>query len=264
MKDKANLKPMRPLDLILKESWYLFAANWLKFLLFSLLSTGAVILIFVIYLIPAGIYLAGKDWSGYQSTNFDWQGFFSGMALPAVIYGLIGIILFVLLVTLIDLATAHYVYHLAKKESLKILDSYRYGIKNLFAYFWVHLLVFLVVLLGFCLLVIPAFYVVIVLSLVTPVCVVESKKGFATLKRSRELIKGYFWPVTGRLAFLILLSIAASILQETAILAPLAIIAQFILTFYGIIYLLLIYSDLASLKGGQSNQPVEEKKEEAK
>lgn len=56
MKRQKDLKSMRPLELILKECWYLFTASWVKFLLFSLVSAGLVLLTVVFYLIPAIVF----------------------------------------------------------------------------------------------------------------------------------------------------------------------------------------------------------------
>jgi hypothetical protein len=75
------------------------------------------------------------------------------------------------------------------------------------SYFYLSLLVG-VILLGLALLlVIPAIIYWVFYSLVFFVMVTENKRGFAALKRSKELVSGFWWAVFGRYVFLAVISI---------------------------------------------------------
>jgi hypothetical protein len=60
---------------------------------------------------------------------------------------------------------------------------------------WTRFLSGLVLVLGFLLLIIPAFYLLVRLSLVEPVAVREEISGVAAMRRSFALTKGRFWPI---------------------------------------------------------------------
>lgn len=96
---------------------------------------------------------------------------------------------------------------------LYIKNDYKGEPKQIFEdskkYFWPYLglslLTAVLVLLWTLLLVIPGIIFAILYSLAVYVFFVEEKRGMQALKRSKELISGYFWPVFGRMAFLIFL-----------------------------------------------------------
>lgn len=251
MEEKKTLPKMKAIDLLLKESWQIFATSWIKFLLFTLATIGLSILLIVLYIIPIVIYAVTQNWS-----EFNWDTVTAETIVPVVIYLGIGLIVAIIAATVYDLAMARLVYGLAQKEEISIKAAYRYGLGHFFSYLWINLLVFFIVLAGLVLLIVPGFMAIIVLSLVTPIFVLESKKGLAALKRSRELVKGYFWPVAGRLGIMLLLSMIVSLLQNalptTEILAPVSVVVQFVITFYGIVYLFLVYCDLMGLEKAET------------
>lgn len=64
---------------------------------------------------------------------------------------------------------------------------------------------------GFVLLIIPGLILLTIWSVVAPVTVLERPGVFAAFGRSRELVRGYGWPVFGTIVLVFLLVIAASI-----------------------------------------------------
>lgn len=82
------------------------------------------------------------------------------------------------------------------KELLK--DSQKY-IKS---YVFLSLLTFILLLLWALLLIIPAIIFSVFYSLAFMVLFFEDKQGMAAIKRSKELVKGYFWPVFGRICLM--------------------------------------------------------------
>lgn len=82
----------------------------------------------------------------------------------------------------------------------------------------------------------------------------ENKKGKAALRASRELVRGYFWPIVWRLFVMIaliwLVSFAVSLIPFLGSVAGMAL-SLFVLPFMNI-YTYLLYKDLKKLKGQNS------------
>jgi len=84
----------------------------------------------------------------------------------------------------------------------------------------------LIVLVGFLLLVVPGIYAAVVLSLYVPILVMEDLAGMASLRRSRELIRGSFWRMVGvsvacMVLTLVLTAVVSSLLSAVPALDPL-------------------------------------------
>jgi hypothetical protein len=76
----------------------------------------------------------------------------------------------------------------------------RFGLRHLLGMIWIGLLYGLAVLAGLIALVIPGIYLYIALSLAFAAYIVEGRSGAAALRRSRELVRGRWWPTFGALA----------------------------------------------------------------
>ena len=76
-------------------------------------------------------------------------------------------------------------------------ESLSFAGKKVLSLLWVGILTMMVVLAGFLLLVIPGIYMMIALMVVVPVLMVEDIRGFKALRRSRDLVKGRWWPTFG-------------------------------------------------------------------
>ena len=79
------------------------------------------------------------------------------------------------------------------KELLKSSQEY------VWPYIALSLLTLVLLLLWALLLIIPAIIFSVFYSMAYMVLFFENKKGMAAIKRSKELVKGYFWPVFGRI-----------------------------------------------------------------
>jgi hypothetical protein len=64
---------------------------------------------------------------------------------------------------------------------------------------------------GFVLLIVPGLILLTVWAVVAPVTVIERPGVFSAFGRSRELVRGYGWPVFGTIVLVFLLVVAASI-----------------------------------------------------
>ncbi|GAI05360.1 unnamed protein product [marine sediment metagenome] len=114
----------------------------------------------------------------------------------------------------------------------------------------VSLLTGLIVGLGFLLLIIPGiiFTIWFVFSTYTVIC--EDKKGFKALSRSKELVKGYWWPTAKRVFALVIVTIPLSMgAQFIPYLGQFAYMILFIP--FSVIYTYLVYQNLKEIKQGE-------------
>jgi len=134
-------------------------------------------------------------------------------------------------------------------------------------YFWPYLgltiLSTILIILWTLLLIIPGIIFSVLYSLAVYTFIFENKKGMDALKRSKELVKGYFWPVFGRTLlvglvtslFMMLLSIPGSFFDEgTIMFSAWNIITQiiaFLISPIAIIFTYDMYKDLVRIKGAK-------------
>lgn len=75
--------------------------------------------------------------------------------------------------------------------------SLRFALKKVLPLLWVGILTMIVVIAGFILLIIPGIYIAVALMVVVPVLMMEDIRGLKALRRSRDLVKGRWWPTFG-------------------------------------------------------------------
>ncbi|MBX4201099.1 hypothetical protein KW786_03145 [Candidatus Parcubacteria bacterium] len=112
------------------------------------------------------------------------------------------------------------------------------------SYFWAMLLKGLMVLGGFILLVVPGIIFSVWFLLAKYAFVVEGKKGLQASWRSKELVKGYWWPVVGRLLVFGVLAMLISFIPRVGQFINMLFVVPF-----GIFYMYAIYEDLKKIKG---------------
>lgn len=151
----------------------------------------------------------------------------------------------ILLVVIINLWVQVALIYTVKEESLKM------GVKNLLlavkdkmiSYYWIIFLKGIIILAGFICFIIPGIIFSVWFSVSQYAFVFENIKGTKALGRSRELVKGYWWPVLGRL---LLLGVIAVII--TSVLKSGFLINSLFTMPFGILYVYAIYEDLKRLK----------------
>jgi len=111
------------------------------------------------------------------------------------------------------------------------------------SFFWISLLAGLAVLGGFILFVIPGIIFAVWFGFSLYVYIFEGTKGSSALKKSKELVKGRWWPVFAR--FLVF-GIIAMLISWIKGLGP--IINAFFVVPFGAVYLKVLYEDLKSIK----------------
>ena len=130
----------------------------------------------------------------------------------------------------------------------KVRDALKEGWSKYLSFLLVSLLTGLVVVLGFLLFIIPGiiFTIWFVFSVYTVIC--EDKRGFKALSRSKQLVKGYWWPIAKRICAIIIITIPLSMVaQFIPYLGQFAYIILF--TPFSIIYNYLVYQNLKEIKG---------------
>lgn len=133
--------------------------------------------------------------------------------------------------------------------------------KDLFwPYLGVSILTAVLILLWSLLLIIPGIIFAVFYSLSIYVFFSENKKGMDAIKRSKQLVSGYFWPVLGRIAFFFLLAMVFSFIisipaiplnSESTAFAVWDGVVQIISLLIAPIYLIffyIVYKDLARIK----------------
>ena len=111
------------------------------------------------------------------------------------------------------------------------------------SYIWLSFLVGIVMFAGFVLFIIPGIIFTIWFSFSRFILIFEDKKGKLAMARSKELVKGYWWPVFGRF---LLIGLFAGIVSAIPLLGKM--IVFFFVVPYSMIYAYLIYEDLKRIK----------------
>ncbi|MFA6513990.1 MAG: hypothetical protein WCT50_01700 [Patescibacteria group bacterium] len=95
------------------------------------------------------------------------------------------------------------VYLLVKHNYIGEVKEIFQETKALFwPYFWLSILTIILIILWMLLLIIPGLIFSIFYSFAVYAFFFEGKRGMEAIRRSRALVKGYFWPVLGRLSLL--------------------------------------------------------------
>lgn len=130
----------------------------------------------------------------------------------------------------------------------KIKNVIKEGWSKYWPFFLVSLLTGLVVGLGFLLFIIPGVIFAIWFAFPAYTVICEDKRGFKALSRSKELVKGHWWPVAKRVFAIMIITIPLSMgAQFIPYLGQLAFIVLF--APFSIIYNYLIYQNLKEIKG---------------
>ena len=200
-----------------------------------------------IILLPVALIAVGDLWRLFTPDNW----FFGGLLI--FIGTIISVIAYLALV-------------FALQENTSFGESYRSALRRIWSYAWLTVLSGFVTLGGFFMLIIPGIVFSVWFMFAIYVFVTEGEKGMNALLRSREYIRGYWWPVFGRqivfvlgvLAVALVLSSIGSALigggKEgsnlvsdllTLVVAPLIAV-----------YFYVLYGNLKSLKPKVVGQPV--------
>ena len=188
-------KIIKSFDLI-KETWQVYQKNLLKFIevfvygLVGLIPLLTVLLLFFVY------NITGLADSASFSTNL----ILGILAFAGLVYGI-----YLALVYSIRTKVASIL--LIKNDFTSAKENFKEAKPYFIRFLGVSLLlVVLVIAWGF-VFIIPALIFAIYYGFAQYVLVIEDKRPFTSVERSYDLVRGYFWPVLGRLALISVIAI---------------------------------------------------------
>jgi len=120
--------------------------------------------------------------------------------LPNILSTIVVTVIFILIFFVIPIGVLHS-FHVPQKSGYD--QIFVEGFKRLLPSLLVLFLYAIIVIVGLLVFIIPGIYLAIRYSLSWPVVVLENKRGFNALKRSKELTTGCFWSLALRYSILI-------------------------------------------------------------
>lgn len=190
-----NEKIIKSFDLI-KETWQIYQKNLLKFIEVFVYGLVGVIPMFAILLLFFVYNATGLANSASFSANL----ILGVIALAAFIYS-------IYLAIVYSIRTKVASILLLKNNFTSAKENFKEAKPYFVRFLGVSLLlVVLIIAWGF-VLVVPAFIFAIYYGFSQYVLVAEDKRPFTSVERSYDLVRGYFWPVLGRLALISVVAI---------------------------------------------------------
>jgi len=184
-----------PIELI-KNSWKLFAKNWLLLAKFSLTSLGITLGFILLFGIIFGILSYMK-------------------LVPAmIVLGILAAFVIVVLSSFLGAAGLEMHKNIVLNTSVEIRGALKFGWHNKGKYFTTGLLTGLVMFAGMILLVIPGLIWAVQLTFVMAILAFEGKADSVAMGRSRELVKSRFWQTIGYLVVPTIVAIGVQIVAS--------------------------------------------------
>lgn len=181
---------MRSPTILLKDAWNIFTSNYRLFV--------------GIYLVPGVLALIFGLVFGVKSTRIN-----ASSASELAAYPLFFLSLMVIIVVNILMAIAM-TKAVSDPQSTTVSSAYNFAKGYFFSYILLGILVGLSVMVGLIALVIPGIIFAIWFSFSYFALLFEDKHGTEAMKASKAYVKGKWWQVFGRYAFLILIAIIVS------------------------------------------------------
>ena len=194
----------------------------------------------------------------HNTTNTLYEGFSFIFFVPVIFN-----IVFSLFITI----SLIYAVHLRNEKHADIGVLFKLSFRNFLPYFWVVFLVGIFSFAGFLALIIPGIMVSVMLILAANAVIIEKKRGLGALKRSMELVKGFWWSVAWRLVFLAIINFVIAfplsllitsigivglegidLTYAATFIAAASSILKWVLAAVGVIYLYLLYEQLREVK----------------
>lgn len=221
-------KQLTSIEDLFKNTWDFYKKRIGIFLLIELLPFLAVFFLFVSFF--SSIFLGLKEGRIV-------------LTLPIITILSIGFLLYFFAFVLAELAL---IYAIAE-PTLNLKEIFKKAFFKIPAYLLIFLLLILIVLGGLVLLIVPALIFAVWFYFSFFILVTEDLKGVQALKKSKELVKDYFWPVAGRMLVVIILGAFASlILNLIVFIGP--IVSFFFIPPFTTIFFYFLYLDLKKIK----------------
>lgn len=213
---------------LFKTTWGLYVPRMWKMLLLMLVSmVGMVGIMLVFFGIGFLLFLSAQTTSIYYFIS--------------ALFFLVGILLVVLLSLPFQVALRLYLKEEYKDKNIK--ELFILGFSQTASYFWITFLRSIIICFGLILFIIPGLMFSIWFAFSEYTFIFEGKRGMSALKRSKELAKGYWWAIFGRMLPLFFISMIISSITRLGFIFN----SLFMLPFT-VIYVLVIYEDLKKIK----------------
>ena len=137
----------------------------------------------------------------------------------------------------------------ADAKVLEVKETFREGRTILWRVMGASVISSLVIGVGYLLLVIPGVIFSVWFSFTLYIVVTEGARPLEAIKNSKEMVKGYFWPVAGRLLVFTLLNILIQSALSIKQIETVGGIISFLLTPYFVLLSYLLYLDVKRAKG---------------
>lgn len=233
-----------PISVLFTDAWILFKERFLSILFLTLINIGIAIL-FVISL--AVVFLILGFGTIFTSPNKDISALFANPAIliGAVVISVIAVVLMILISLVFQIA--QFRIFLENDPKPKLIELIKSSYPLLGKYFFVSLLAGLLILGGYGLFIIPGILIGILLTFSFYELLVNNQQGANALRRSFALVSTNFWPIVGRIALLILISILLSFLapKESGA-AMLMGIINTVFSWYSLAYSITLYKQVAN------------------
>lgn len=182
--------------------------------------------------------------------------------IASIILGILGLISIIAMIYIALAAQAGFILML-KDSALKIGEAFKAGRRYAWLLGIIELATGFLIMLWSILFIIPGIIFAVYYSLVAFVLLIEDRKDKTALKRSKELVKGYWWAIAGRfllvgligLVIIIILSLPLLAMEEKSvqfqIFNQVVGIFEFLYGLFFTIYSYLIFKDLQQIKARQ-------------
>ena len=232
---------------LIKQSWPVYKSNFKKLIGMILLPMLAFIALGILFLLlgVSGLFLF-KDMG--ETGGLIIKVLFGMIALGGIIFGII-----------ISVIAQAGLYILIKnsKENITVKEAFLRAKKIAGKFFALNLLIGIFVMLWSLLFIIPGIYMALMYSMAVWIFIYEDIRGTAAIKKSKELVKGYwgavFWRFLAVYLLFYLIIIIPSILFDNSGFEILWTIAAQVISFlaapFFMIYQCFMYWDLKRVKG---------------
>lgn len=155
----------------------------------------------------------------------------------------------------------------ALKDGVGIIEAYRSATPSFFPYLWISALTAVITLGGYALAVVPGLVFSIWFMFAIFVFLIEGKGGFEAIMLSKEYVRGYFWPIVGRLAVFVI--VAVVFIAPFSYAGPylgraagqwIAVVPQVLIAPFSFIYFYILYQALRDAKPQLASEPIQTKR----
>lgn len=188
-------KPAYPLIdgslVLIPEAWEIFKKLWVK--LFKVVFVAPL----VISLIASGLAISVAVIYGLARLLLPLSG--PSLLAVNVAFAVLGAAVFIIPIFVAFITAYFAVIFVLENNELPPREAFRKGLAYFFRYLWLLIICFFIILAAYVFFIVPGYYLSVAFIFSVFILALENTGGWAALKRSRELIKGFWWTILARL-----------------------------------------------------------------